>query len=375
MSFKTAQAHRTVHGTYQHRTDQRPSTRVLAILLLAVLASSFIGCGKKGDPMPPLRTTPLTTSDLDIRQQGRIILFEMGYPATTSSGLALGGLDAVELVELVKPLLADGDLPTVDPREFESGASSVLTLRGTDLGAAVAGDRIQFQLPLATELPETPVASFFAVRTWKGEEASAISNRVALVVGEPPPAPSTLALEGQARGVKLTWEFDDADEVEGFDIFRREAQVRAYGEPLRRVKADFRAYTDRTASYDQRYIYTVRTVGSTKPLVWSAEAGEQEIDYEDRFAPPLPKNFVVLGETGRVRLRWDPSEADDVAGYLLHRRDPGRDFHAINDDPLNAMEYTNDGLVTGFTYSFRIQVIDHKGNRSKLSAPVTTTVR
>ena len=349
--------------------------RVLAVLCLATLAGVSLGCGKKGDPMPPLRNTPLATTDLDIRQQGRIILFEMGYPATTSSGLALGGVDAVELLELVKPLLSDGELPKVELREFEAGASTVLTLRGTDLGAAVAGDRIQFQLPMASELPETPVASFFAVRTWKGEEASSVSNRVGLVVGEPPPAPSALALEGRAQGVQLSWEFDDVSAVDGFDVFRREAQNRAYGEPLRRVKGDARSFVDRTASYGQRYIYTVRTVGSSEPLVWSAEAGDKEIDYEDRYAPPLPKNFVVLGESGRARLRWDPSEADDVAGYILYRRDPGRDFHAVNDKPLDAVEYTNSGLVTGFSYSFRIQVVDHKGNRSDLSAPVTTTVR
>jgi hypothetical protein len=325
--------------------------------------------------MPPLRIVPLTTADLDIRQQGRIILFEMGYPSTTVSGLALGGVDAVELLEMVKPLLADGELPKVDLREFEASANSVLTLHGTDLGSAVAGDRIQFQLPMASELPATPVASFFAVRTRKAEEFSTISNRVALVVGEPPPAPSSLALEARSRGVSLSWQLEEEVTIDGFDIFRRKAQVRAYGKPLKRVKGDVYSFVDRRAEFDQRYIYTVRTVGSNKPLVWSAEAGEQEIHYEDHFAPPLPENFVVLGESGRVRLRWDPSQSNDVAGYFLYRREPGHDFHPVNDKALDAVDYTNDGLVAGFSYSFRIQVVDHKGNRSALSAPVTTTVR
>jgi hypothetical protein len=346
-------------------------------LALVALAALLVlpGCGKKGDPLPPLRNIPLKTNDLDIRQQGRIILFDMGYPATTINGLALGGIDSVELLELVKPLLDDGEPPKVENREFEAVARPVLTLRGSELGSAIAGDRIQFQLPLSEELPEKPVASFFAVRTQKGEEVSSLSNRVSLVVGEPPPAPAELTLEGLAQGIRLSWELETEKDVEGFDVFRREAQVRSYGESLRRISGEHRTYIDKDARYGQRYIYTVRTVGSTDPLVWSAEAGDREIHYEDRFPPPLPKNFVALGERGRVRLRWDPSEADDVLGYVLYRKEPGRDFHPVWEEPLDTTEYTNDGLVAGFSYAYRIQVVDTEGNRSELSDPVTTTVR
>ena len=358
-------------------SSHRPgSPSGVLVLFLLTLLPLLPGCGKKGDPLPPLRNVPMPTRDLDIRQQGRVILFEMGYPATTINGLALGGIDAVELLELAKPLLSSGEAPEVENAEFNATASTVLTLRGTELSAAIAGDRIQFQIPLATQLPAQPVASFFAVRTQKGEEMSNLSNRVSLVVGEPPAAPSELSLEAQAQGIRLHWDVEETeDEIKGFDIFRREAQVRAYGEPLRRVKSDQRTYLDRKARYDQRYIYTIRTVGSTEPLVWSAEAGEQEIHYEDRFPPPLPKNFVALGERGRVRLRWDPSEADDVRGYVLYRKEPGRDFHPIQEEPLAATEFINDGLVAGFSYAFQIQVVDREGNRSELSAPVTTTVR
>ena len=58
--------------------------RTSALLFLALLTTLSVGCGKKGDPMPPLRNIPLTTSDLEIRQQGRVILFDMGYPTTTA---------------------------------------------------------------------------------------------------------------------------------------------------------------------------------------------------------------------------------------------------------------------------------------------------
>lgn len=352
-----------------------PARRTVVLLGLAALLAT--ACGKKGDPMPPLRTFPAKTTDLEVRQQGRTILLEMTYPATTVSGLALGGIDAVELLMLAKPATAEGELPEVEPREIEVGARTLLTLSGAELNAAVTGDRVQFRVPLAEEMPEEPVANVFAVRTRKGEEISPLSNPAAIVPREPPPPPGNLQLTPRPNSIEISWEIDEAaaGEIEGFHLFRREAQMRGYGEPIKQVAGDQLKYFDRDARYGRSYIYTVRSLASLEPLIESAEAGEIEIGYEDRFAPPLPENFVALAERGSVRLRWDPSADDDVAGYHLYRREPGRDFHRITEDPVTGTEYFDTGLTSGFSYSYRIQVVDGAGNESPESAPVTTTVR
>ncbi len=354
-----------------------PLSKLSGLSLLLLASVSAAGCGLKGDPQPPLSTLPAKTQDLAVRQQGSWILFDMGYPQTTAGGMTLGGIDAVELLGMVKPLLAEGELPTLDARELEAAAETLLTLRGDELAAAVTGDRLQFRLPLAEELPEEPVANVFAVRTKKGGDISAISNLVPLVPIAPPPPPRGLEVEARADGVEVRWRMAEeaAEGIEGFDVFRREAEVRGYGEAIRRVAGDARQFLDTTARYGRRYIYTVRTVASVEPLIASAEAGEREIDYVDRFPPPLPRNFVALAERASVRLRWDKSEAGDVAGYVLYRREPGRDFHRLLEDPLPGLEYHDRGLVAGFRYSYRIQVVDGEGNESPLSEPITTTVR
>ncbi len=350
----------------------------MAAVLVVMIAAS--GCGKKGDPLPPLRNVPLTTQDLEVRQQGRQILLGMTYPATTVSGMTLGGIDAVELLELVKPVppaVAGGDepapLPSAEPRELAASARTLLTLRGSELTAAVVGDRIQIRLPLAESLPAEPLANIFAVRTVKGYETSAISNRVTLVPIEAPSPPRNLQATPTAGGIELTWEA--GDDTDGFDVFRRDAQLRGYGEPLRRVDGAQRRYLDRSARFDKRYIYTVRTVASVEPLIHSDEAGEREVEYEDRFAPPLPKNIVALAERAAIRLRWEASTADDVAGYVIYRREPGRNFHQLTDKPVARSEYLDRGLASGLTYAYRLQVVDHNGNESELSKPVETTAR
>ncbi len=359
--------------TPSHRPHRTLPTR---LLLAAMGLALFVGCGKMGDPMPPLRNVPMKTSDLSIRQQGKVLFFDMAFPSTTASGLVLGGVDSVELSQYAKALQADGSLPKIDPRELENGAEVILTLRGSDLSSAVVGDRIQFRLPMSDDLPETPTsASFFAVKTYKGEETSALSNQVALIPAKPPQAPNNLGLEALPKSIRITWDLEDPRPIEGFEILRRDASQRGYGDPLKRVKGEARDFFDRTAVYGNRYIYTVRSVASLEPLVLSADSGEREIHYEDRFPPAIPKNFVALAETGAVRLRWDPSPDSDVAGYILHRREPGRDFHPLNDAPMRQVEYLDRGLTSGFSYSYRIQVVDQQGNQSPLSEPITTTTR
>lgn len=341
--------------------------------LLLFLATFAVACGKQGDPLPPLRQTPQQIRDLELRQQGQLLLFEMTYPATTTGGLALGGIESLELLELVKET-RDGEAPPVEGAEFERAAEPLLSLRGTSLSSSISGDRLQVRVPLSETLPEPPQVHYFAVRTTKGIETSAISNRVQIIPTTPPQPPQGFRVEATAEGIRLHWD-NQEDRAVGFDVYRRPASQRGYGQPIASPNADARRFLDRGAVYGQRYIYTVRTATSRKPLIESAEAGELEIQYEDRFAPPLPLNFVALAESGSVRLRWDASTAEDVAGYFLYRQDPGREYALVTDRLIQGTEHLDRGLVAGLTYSYKIRVVDQEGNESELSRPVSTTVR
>ncbi len=355
------------------------SRKSAAAMMLLVLAASFVagGCGRKGDPLPPLRVIPAPTRDLRVFQQGGILMVQMTYPATTTSGAALGGVDSVQLWQLTRPSI-DGEAPQVEAAEFDAAAEPLLELRGAELAAATSGDRLQFQLPLTLPLPDPDQALVFGVRTTKAQHSSPVSNRVAIVPRQPPEPPSALTLEGTAQGIRVGWTFDaptEEDEPEGFQIYRRDARVRGYGEPVGSMPGDKRTWLDRSAQFGQRYIYTVRTLATKVPPIRSAEAGEREIDFQDRFAPPLPARFVALGERNAVRLRWERSRADDLAGYVIYRRDPGRDFRRLNDDLVTGIEFIDRGLASGVKFEYRIQAVDRQGNESARSQPVSATAR
>lgn len=350
--------------------------RISVLVLAAVLGLQIVGCGKKGVPLPPLRNVPATTSDLGIGQQGKNILLDMGYPATTVNGMTLGGIDAVEVYLLTKPAPEGSDAPTADADELEADGLQLLTLRGTELQSSIVGDRIQWRLPLEDPLPEERTANIFAVRTVKGDEVSAFSNRAVLVPLAPPPPATGLAAEATPRSIRVTW--SNEGDASAFDVFRRFATERGYNEALARVAGDKSAFEDRKVKYGEQYIYTVRTVKESDDVEISSEpASEVEIVYEDRFPPRLPRNIVALPERGSVRLRWDPSPDGDTVGYIVFRQDliQGKDFVRLTTDPVAGTEFIDRGLSSGLTFSYQIQAVDGSGNESPRSKPVSAKTR
>ncbi len=263
----------------------RRAPRALLVALLVPLALVPLGCGKRGDPMPPPRTIAQPVGDLAVRQRGLEVALEFGHPKATLAGLALPGLAEVKVFEATKAA-PEGAVPTIDARELELAARPLLTLAGAELTGAISGDRltVRFRLDAAALAP--PTARFYAVRTLAtGGEWSPWSNVATLVPRAAPEPPGGLQVTAKKGGVELAWSAPAAA-VEGYQVYRREATRTAYGAPIASLDAATTAYQDLAVVYGQRYIYTVCSLGARTPaVVESAPAGEREIDYQDRFAP------------------------------------------------------------------------------------------
>lgn len=335
----------------------------LRFLALLALLLTVLGCGKMGDPMPPPRYVPTATDDLKAEQRGSEVTLTLAYPKTTVDGGALTGLDAVELWQVTQPTQEGTELAAVTPQEFELLASRVLVLSGAELKGAISGDRILIRHRL--EENDEPSGFIFAVRTVAGTgERSDLSNQVALIPVEAPLPPTTMAIVPTEEGVEIHWE-SDVEGLKGFHIYRRDAQNRQYGDPLGLAEPSDDTFLDHTAQYGGRYIYALRSVARVAPLVESSTAVERELHYLDRFAPPAPPGLLALPEEGQIRLRWRTSEASDVAGYILFRADPGADFRRLQEQPIKATEFLDEGLVTGLAYRYRILAVDREGNESE----------
>lgn len=382
--------------------DPRRLARGLVIASTLGLLAAALGCGKQGPPLPPLRTVPAPTKDLHIRQQGPRVLFELTYPKTTAGGMALDGVSAVEVWEAVQPAPREGKPQPLDPRVFASTAKQVLKVADADLGAAIFGDRVIFSSPLpegaivatppspatptppATPAPTTPSTAptptttpatprspsrFYAVRTVsKGGERSDFSNLVSLVPKTPPLSPDQVSTTARPDGVLIEW--SPVEGALGYAIYRRGAQEKSHGQPVHAAGPTERSWLDSSARYGQSYIYAVTSFNDRDPFIESAITSEREVRYQDRFAPPTPTDLVALAETGRIRLVWKGSDAEDLAGYIVYRRGPGGDFQRLTAQPLTAAEHNDTEVKPGASYSYRVTAVDQAGNESAPSNEV-----
>jgi hypothetical protein len=394
---------------------------VAAALLAAAVTAG--GCGKQGPPLPPLKNIPAPTKDLTVVQQGPQLLASFTYPTVTAAGLALGGMTAVEIWTTARPA-PDGKAAPIDAHSFATAAKPLQKITGADLTAATSGSRMDIALPLppltapvtsatgsakapaATPAPVKsappatppaaapvpgapppaaaapaipagpgPLATYYAIRTFgKNGEKSDFSNIVPIVPTAPPAAPQQVTITARGDGIQVEWA-PVAGTVAGYNIYRRGAQERSNGKPVHTAGATEKSWLDSTAKFGQDYIYSVTSLSVLQPPIESAIASEHEVHYIDRFAPPPPTELVALTEAGRARLVWRASEADDVAGYIVYRREgeTGK-LERLTAKPVESTEFLDTTVGSGKTYVYRVTAIDQAGNESGPSNEVRAAV-
>ena len=397
---------------------RRPSTLLLALLALAA-------CGRKEPPLPPPSKTPAPIMDLQVQQRGQELLLQMTYPSVTLGGLPIESLEAIEIWKLARIITsfdepvseelegepAEGEIEAEEPetpeeptepeaslfslpgmvaedrgeskeslitvgqQDFAAAAELAWTLRGPELDAAVVGNKLLMRIPIDETLPDTTedtVLVLGARALASLGKPSPYSNLVKLFPRTPPAAPEDLVVEPTPQGIQVEWQ-EGEDEIE-YRVYRRNANVKDFGEPLASPKRGTTSYVDTTAEFGRRYIYTVTSVVSKKPLVESAIAAEHEVNYQDRFPPAIPRDVVALPETGRVRLLWKPSTSEDTEGYWIYRLAPGESFRAINEELVVGSEFLDRDVIQGQLYRYYILAVDGRGNQSQPSAEVEVRV-
>src|SRR5919108_3497367 len=69
----------------------------LIIPLLLIVALTAGGCGKKGDPLAPLRLVPSAVTELSVRQVGNEVQLKFLLPTTNLNGPGRIDLDRIEI--------------------------------------------------------------------------------------------------------------------------------------------------------------------------------------------------------------------------------------------------------------------------------------
>ena len=348
-----------------------------AALLAAAAVMAATSCGIKNRPQPPLIRVADTTRDLSVFQEGSETVLAWSYPSSTTAGDPLPDLESVEVWRATL-LEVDAPPPGENARDrsfnrqlLQSNGELVAALDRAGLDAATRGPMLEWRDDLEAwrrDVPsDEPQVLWYAVRSvcCRGRE-SALSNIARISPSTPPAAPTELAAEPEAGGIRLTWTPHEelpvlversSDGARWLDITPKPL---ATGEWL-----DSNAAQNRGWNYRLRSVQTrsgkPRMVGEPGPLV--------ELFYPDIYPPAAPTDLVCLPEGDRVRLRWR-AEGETVTFNVSRSVDGGRSTTLA--DGIRAIQFEDDSPPAG-TLTYEVTATDDAGNESE--AAICTAAR
>lgn len=98
--------------------------------------------------------------------------------------------------------------------------------------------------------------------------------------------------------------------------------------------------------------------------------------FADTFAPAAPSELVAVAVGGGINLIWEPSESQDVAGYVVLRGEAGgATLTPLNAEPVTTPSYRDETVKPGVRYQYAVVAVDGAGNRSAESNRVEETAQ
>jgi len=358
-------------------------------LLLAVAAA---GCGKKGDPLPPLPTRPARTRDLAVEQQGESAELSFTFPSARVDGAQLRDLVEIDVYRMESPS------PSLTSEKTAAGARSdrapisgerrraeaerrreeqivatsrrVATIPSDLFPAATRGDHVVWRDDLRpfVSLPHPPPLAWAVVTVRRNGERSEVSNIATLDPSVPPQAPEDLVADAAPAQVCLEWRPPEKDlagapvEIAGYRVYRRLFSEPDYGLPLNAEPVPTADFSDTSAAYGSTYVYTVTAVAKDRPKAEGPPAIQYGIEYRDVFPPPAVARVDALPEEHRVRLSWAAVEARDLAEYRIFRSEGDAAPALFAKTPAERTEFDDETVSPGRTYRYTVRAVDKNGN-------------
>ena len=315
------------------------TSRALKVVLIGSL--SLAACGKRGDPLPPIRRTPQPVTDFKVAERG----------------------DQLEISFFAPRAFTDGKrLPVLEIEILRAGAEGTFDkVARASVKKAAPGERIVVDEPL----PPAGTVVRLSARARVQGRVSTQTPIISLTIAATPTAPSGLSVRSSEKGVVLSW---TPPGIEGpsFFVYRR-PKPGDFGLPLYDKPTTDTTLVDEKALPGESVCYTVRTVSSTAPFLESAATDEQCLVVEDVAAPATPVGVAAQPREGGLEVSWSPSPEADLAGYRIYRWFQGVPVARIADVPAGETTYLDPDAPTGTVVRYSVTAVDKSGNESSRS--------
>ena len=375
--------------------SSRRSFFTSSLSTVLVACASLVGCAAPGAPTPPKPIVPKAVTDLAARQLASSMMLTFTLPKQSVDNEKLAEPPELEIFRAERQPGASGKLTT----------RLVYSVPSALVNTYLKNGQIEFRDPLEpTALTGQELVYMVRTRASKKRDSSD-SNIVSVAAMPVPGAPSTFHANVTETAIELTWSAPArgpaANSIAGYRVYRAElapgtappvnisdlSQLKL-AVPLELVgPASATSFRDTNFTFDVSYIYVVRSVADEQGQpVESADSAPLAVTPKDIFPPAAPQGLVAVisppadvsanqQSIARVELSWNISQEPDLAGYWVYRTEqtdtPGQ---RINNQLLLTPAFRDMTAVQGKRYTYRVSAVDHAGNESSLSSPVSVDV-
>jgi hypothetical protein len=376
---------------------------VALVLLGAILASA---CGRKGDPLPPLRPLPGRLADLALRRVDDRLELRFTVPAANADGTTPSAIDHIDVYQVTTAAGAPNptatDIEQAQNLKHQVKVESPKSPESSKSPKSSESPKSPASAQAAAPKPETkpPVDPSAAIRQAAPGEQILVVDTIPsgtttgvinyLVVGAAgrrrqqspvvrvpletlPPAPHDLTFTYDEKQLTLKWQTGDvAGQKFRVSDVDREGHLRAgtpTSEPLSTPTMSV------PVEFGKERCFEVRTVQTQGSVTIESVAAHSCTTPEDTFMPAAPANLRAFAGEASVRLTWDAVDASDLAGYIVLRGEgTGATLQALT-TTLTETTFTDTKAVPGVTYWYSVVAIDKSNNMSGQSNRVQSTAR
>lgn len=288
--------------------------RVAGSLLLVGALLFAGGCGFKNYPVPPESVVPKPIEDLRYIVDEKGVNLTWSYPIQTVKGTDVLDISSFELFRAVVPL-----------EEYCEGCPIPFG-EAQVLPGGITGEETRRQGSYQTSLLRSGHKYFFKIRSRTSWWASSSdSNIVSFIWHTPTMAPEGVKVQVGDGKITVRWSpvtaYMDGRKVDmpvQYQVLRsRGGQgFEAIGEPVAGTE-----YIDRQVNNNQKYFYKVQSVLLFKENIIGGSTSEELDAVPVDLTPPLPPAGVaVISIEKGIKVFWEKSTENDVAGYRIYRR-------------------------------------------------------
>lgn len=342
------------------------------LILLVIIAS---GCGKIGDPLPPIPRAPLVIDELAVTQTGTRLVLR--FPVVLSDRTRK--LDRIDVYRLIEP----ADDPAGLPLESFSTRSTIINSIGAE-SIRAGRSVIEYSDTLDTQ-SGGPRRYRYAVRMIGDDGVAADFSNYATItpVFNLAVAPAGLRITQTEKEVQLTWDrpSENVDgsrpaNIAGYNIYRRLAGddlIKLNPQPVEEPR-----FTDRNFLFGSNYEYIVRSVSSAAGLIEGDSSAPISHTPVDKFPPAAPLSVTIASINGIVSIFWPINTEPDVAGYIVYRSEdaalPPDQWIKLTTQLHKPASFRDERVQVGKQYFYQITAVDVYGNESARSTMVSEVV-